>query len=269
LIEILRFNGVDMSTSQELIQNENTELQQIESNQAFQLSPVQIMQQAKAAGLEISDMKEMLSLQKEYEANEARKAFHLALAEFKKNPPKIVKDMLNKQYGSNYVSIGNMVNTVNEEAGKHGLNARWDFPKPENNLITVTCILAHKFGHEESVTLYGEVDKSGAKNVLQGHKSTRTYLKLETFEAVMGVASVDGNVNDDGNSNSKPIELITEDQANTLHSKITNNGLNMKLFMGWFTKALKVDSIDQLPAGHYEKVLKKIDESIANKNEAK
>jgi len=239
----------------------------IQEPSVIQLSPVQIMQQAKAAGLEISDMKEMLALQKDYEANEARKAFHLALAEFKKNPPMIVKDMLNKQYGSNYVSIGNMVNTVNEEAGKHGLNARWDFPKPEGGQITVTCILAHKLGHEESVTLYGEVDKSGAKNVLQGHKSTRTYLKLETFEAVMGVASVDGNINDDGNSLSRTVELITEDQSNTLHSKITDNGLNMKLFMGWFTKALKVNSIDELPACHYDKVLKKIDESIANKKD--
>jgi len=250
--------------AQNLVTKEDNNLT-IQEPGVIQLSPVQIMQQAKAAGLEISDMKEMLALQKEYEANEARKAFHLALAEFKKNPPKIVKDMLNKQYGSNYVSIGNMVNTVNEEAGKHGLNARWDFPKPENNLITVTCILAHKLGHEESVTLYGEVDKSGAKNVLQGHKSTRTYLKLETFEAVMGVASVDGNINDDGNSSSRTVELITEEQSNTLHSKITDNGLNMKLFMGWFTKAFNVESIEDLPAQHYEKVVKKINETIANK----
>jgi len=41
----------------------------------------------------------------------------------------------------------------------------------------------------------------------------------------------------------------------------------MKLFMGWFTKALKVNSIDELPACHYDKVLKKIDESIANKKD--
>lgn len=165
-----------------------------------QLSPVQVMQQAKAAGLEVSEMKEMLALQKEYEANEARKAFHLALSQFKQNPPRIVKDKLNAQYNSNYTSIGNMVNTVNEALGEAGLNARWDFPQGGNGEIVCTCILAHKLGHEESVTLSGPIDTSGAKNPIQGRKSARTYLKLETFEAVTGVASVDGNIDDDGNS---------------------------------------------------------------------
>ena len=183
-----------MSENLTVIQEQENELVQV------QLSPVQIMQQAKAAGLEISEMKEMLALQKEYEANEARKAFHQALSEFKKNPPQIVKDKLNKQYGSNYTSIGNMVNTVNEALGEAGLNARWDFPPTDGNEIICSCILSHRLGHEESVTLSGPVDTSGAKNPLQGRKSARTYLKLETFEAVTGVASIDGNVNDDGNS---------------------------------------------------------------------
>jgi len=133
------------------------------------------MQQAKAAGLEVAEMKEMLALQKDWEANEARKAFHSALAEFKKDPPQVVKDKLNKQYDSSYTSIGNMVNTVNEALGPYGLNARWDFPAPKNDEVICTCILAHRLGHEESVTLAGPVDTSGSKNPLQGRKSARTF----------------------------------------------------------------------------------------------
>ena len=37
-------------------------------------------------------------------------------------------------------------------------------------------------GHEEQVELNGVPDVSGSKNPLQERKSTRTYLKLETFD---------------------------------------------------------------------------------------
>lgn len=164
-----------------------------------QVSPIQAIQQLTAAGIGVEDLKQMLALQKEYEAHEARKAFYSAMSEFKRNPPIVIKDMMNAQYGSDYVSIGNMVNTVNEELGKHGLTARWTFTDTDSG-ISCKCILAHKLGHEEFVVISGPIDQSGKKNPLQGRKSTRTYLKLETFEAITGMASVSGNVDDDGNS---------------------------------------------------------------------
>jgi hypothetical protein len=40
--------------------------------------------------------------------------------------PDVVKDMLNKQYGSDYSSLANLVNTTNRALGEYGLNARWD-----------------------------------------------------------------------------------------------------------------------------------------------
>jgi len=210
------------------------------------LSPIEIMQQAKAAGLEVADMKEMLALQKEYEANEARKAFHKALAEFKKDPPQVIKDMLNAQYESDYVSIGNMVNTVTEELGKFGLNTRWDFPVLEGNAISCTCIMAHELGHEESVTLTGPVDESGKKNPLQGRKSTRTYLKLETFEAVTGMASVSGNNDDDGNS---AVEYITEEQVADLTALMDEVNADKAAFLRY----ANVTALCYIHAGDYLK----------------
>lgn len=230
-----------------------------------QLSPIQAMERAKAAGLDVKEMQEMLALQKEYEANEARKAFHRALAEFKKDPPTVIKDMLNTQYGSDYVSIWNMVNTVTKELGKYDLHTRWDFPESEGNTISCTCIMAHALGHEESVTITGPVDESGKKNPLQGRKSTRTYLKLETFEAVTGMASVSGNIDDDANT---PIEYITEEQALELHARATENEV-YDSFMKWLNTQ-KIKSIDNIQACNYEHISKKLDVSIkARKDDAK
>jgi len=241
-------------------------------NHAIQVaapSPLEVMRQAKEAGLSVDDMKQMLELQKEYESNEARKAFHLALAEFKRNPPQVVKDKLNKQYGSSYVSIGNLVNTVNEALGDYGLNARWDFPEPKDpNTILCTCILSHKLGHEEKVTLSGAPDTSGTKNPLQARKSTRTYLKLETFEAVTGVASVEGNIDDDGNGASaktEPAPVITEEQGLKIHSMLTENELDIDIFKNWLQKNIGVSEIADIPEPRFKQVLSKVNAAIKAK----
>jgi len=241
------------------------------------LSPMQQMQQAKEMGMSVEEMKDMLALQKEYEANEARKAFHVALSAFKKDPPKIYKDLINLKYGSAYSSIGNTVNTCNESMGPYGLNARWDYPEGKDaNDIVVTCILAHALGHEEKVTLRGNPDKEGSKNPLQERKSARTYLKLETYEAVTGIASIIGNVDDDANSSGKgnrppaEIKIINESQVKAIEGKLKDNDLDTSIFTGWISKKFPYckGSISLLAADHYDLTIAQLDKSIKAKKKA-
>lgn len=156
-------------------------------------------------GGDLSNLDKMLDLQIKWEANEARKAYHEAVAAFKAEPPKVYRDKENKQYSSRYVSLANMVNTVNAALSVHGLSARWD--ADQSGQIKVTCTLSHVQGHSESVSLSGPPDTSGAKNNLQQIKSTLTYLKLATFELVTGVASEEGNLDDDGNGASSGYDI--------------------------------------------------------------
>ena len=171
-------------------------------------NPMAMMMDAKAAGFEMSEIKEMMDLQDRNDKRLAKQAFDKAMADFKRDPPKVIKDKENAQYGSMYATIGNVVNTVNEAMGPFGLNARWEFPTPDAETIYCTCILAHELGHEERVTLDAPVDKSGAKNALQQRRSSRTYLRLETFEAVTGIAS-QYNEDDDGNGDWSDDVMVT------------------------------------------------------------
>lgn len=165
--------------------------------QAMQSTPSQMIAYAMANNADISKLEQLYELQKRFEEREAEKAYILAMAEFKTHPPAIYKDKKNKQYDSMYTSIGNLVNTVNEAMGPHGFSSRWDIQQGEK--IVVKCILTHRGGHSESCTMSGLPDGSGSKNPLQQIKSTVTYLKLATFEAVTGMASEEGNLDDDGN----------------------------------------------------------------------
>ena len=258
-----------VDSDQELQTTNNSQMSMATASDINAMSPMQQFQQAKAMGLTLEEMKGMLEVQKEWEANEARKGFHAALSEWKEHPPKIIKDLINLKYGSAYSSIGNTVNTCNESMGPFGLNARWDYPGSTNMaLITVTCILSHTLGHEEKVTLVGEPDKSGSKNPLQERKSARTYLKLETYEAVTGIASIAGNKDDDGNSSGKVstpyIEAISKDQALTISAKITDNNLDSEAFIKWISKFFPYTkgNADKLSIDHYAKVIAKLDASI-------
>jgi len=235
------------------------------------MSPVSMMIEAKKAGFDADEINAMMDLQDRNDKRLAKQAFDKAMAEFKKNPPKVVKDRVNTQFDSGYTSIGNMVNTVNEAMGPFGLNARWSFPEPSNpSMIKVTCILAHELGHQEEVTIEGPADDSGSKNPIQGRKSARTYLKLETYEAVTGMASEEGNLDDDGNAIGQETDaLISEEEANEIHAMISDNELDMSVFLNWLFKVHKANCIEAIPISHLAVVTDKIQKGIKAKKVAK
>jgi len=179
-----------------------------------QTTPMQMLAAAVERGVDTEQLEKLMALQERYQANEARKAYFAAVAAFAVSPPVVTKDKTNPQYGSRYSSLENTVNTVSAELSKHGLSARWQIDQSSG--IAVTCILSHIAGHSEQVTISGPPDNSGKKNDLQQIKSTLTYLKLATFEAITGTASEIGNLNDDGNAAGKPPnpddEPATEEQ---------------------------------------------------------
>lgn len=166
-------------------------------------SPIEIVKELTAAGVSMEDLKQMLALQKEYEENEARKAFHLALADFKSEDILIVKDKTVSFEISgggvtsyNHASLGNIVKIAVPFMSNHGLSHRWEIEQKDARVF-VTCILTHRLGHSERVTLDAAPDSSGKKNAIQQVSSTVTYLERYTFLAITGLAVEDMN-DDDG-----------------------------------------------------------------------
>lgn len=154
----------------------------------------------------VDEMSKLLDLQFKWEGEQARKSYIAAMAAFKSSPLVITKDKENKQYNSMYTTLGNLINTASEAMAPFGLSADFDVEQSEK-IIKVTCTLSHQDGYTKSVTLEGAPDTSGAKNSIQQIKSTVTYLRGATFEAVTGLASQEKagiNPSDDGNGAGRP-----------------------------------------------------------------
>jgi ERF superfamily len=148
---------------------------------------------------DVAKLKELLDVRDRLEKTEARKQFVAAMSAFKAHAIVVTRDKVNKQFGSRYTSIGNLVGTVTPYLSQHNLSASWDIDQGDPNQIRIVCTIEHEAGHSRSVSILLPPDVSGSKNPLQEIKSAITYGKICTFESICGLASVEGNSDDDGN----------------------------------------------------------------------
>jgi len=148
-------------------------------------------------GMDVDKLKELLELQERWDATQARKAYVQAMADFKANPPEILKDktVSYKEVRYNHASLNNVTSRINKALSEHGLTASW-VTSQDNGGVKVTCQITHVQGHSESTSLVAPPDSSGSKNAIQAIGSTVTYLQRYTLLALTGLATHDQD--DDG-----------------------------------------------------------------------
>lgn len=185
-----------------------------ESTAVAPVTPMQLLQIATQQGADIEKLSQLMALQERWEANEARKAFTVAMAEFKSNPPAILKSkQVNIPGGARFAhaTLADVCDGVCAALSQHGLSHKWETAQA-NDQISVTCTITHRLGHKESVTLTASPDDSGKKNGIQQIASTVTYLQRYTLMAATGLAAKD--MDDDGRGASKPrVEPDAEGKA--------------------------------------------------------
>lgn len=166
------------------------------------VTPMALLQQAIAQGVDVEKLGALMALQERYEANEARKAFVSALNAFKADPPIIYKntqvDFTSAKGRTHYkhATLDNVSGLIGAGLAKVGIAHRWDTEQREGGMIRVTCILTHALGHSERVWLEAGRDDSGNKNSIQAVVSTVTYLQRQTLLSASGMAV--SNTDDDG-----------------------------------------------------------------------
>jgi hypothetical protein len=216
------------------------------------MTPMEMLNTALERGDGIDKLERLMDLNDRWDKAEAKKAFLEAKAAFKANAPDVLRDKENKQYKSHYASIGNLVNTVNEALSKHGFDASWLYEQTDTSIKT-TCTLKHVRGHSESVTLAGPPDVSGAKNPLQQIKSTTTYLRIATFEAVTGIATKEGNADDDGNGAGKATADCNEPIGPAQLEELLKLADDVGADKARFCKLVEIESFKDITVGNFAK----------------
>jgi len=228
-----------------------TEIEKVENEQDG--TPSDLIRLAITSGANLEQLEKVLALKERYEANEARKAYHKAMADFKANPPEISKDSHVKYQTSkgvteyNHATLANVCEKINGGLSQHGLSSSWITKQDEKGKIGVTTKITHELGHSEETTLWAGADDTGSKNSIQAIGSTITYLQRYGLLALTGLATKEQD--DDGKTSD--IEYITDEQSITLSDYLLATNTDEAKFLAW----LKVESLDKLPKDQYMKAL--------------
>jgi len=184
----------------------------IETKQDLQVihttTPGDLLRMAVEKGADLDQLQKLMDLQDRWEANEARKAFTVAMTGFKAEPVEILKrknvsfttrDGDTTSY--NHAELSDITDAIGPALAKHQLSYRWNI-RQEGAAIKVDCILTHVRGHCETVTLNAAPDASGKKNAIQQVASTTTYLQRYTLLAITGMSTK--GMDDDGRGYDAP-----------------------------------------------------------------
>lgn len=171
------------------------------------VTPMRLLEIATQQNADVDKLAQLMELQFKWEASEARKAFVIALNQFKANAPKISKnkavDFTSSKGRTHYrhATLDNVSEVIGEALAVVGISHRWETEQLDGGMIRVTCILTHAMGHSEKVWLQAGRDESGNKNNIQAVGSTVTYLQRYTLLAATGMAVQD---QDDDGAGGKP-----------------------------------------------------------------
>lgn len=200
---------------------------------------------------DLEKIEKFMDLKERHEANEARKAFHLAMSKFKADPPEIDKDSLvgykNKDgsfTGYKHASLGNVSAKINKALSEHGLSASWKTDQQEGK-IKVTCTITHEFGFFESTSLFAPPDTSGKKNSIQAIGSVITYLQRYTILSLTGLATM----NQDGDG-LQPEEIIYVDEKQI--SQLADMLLAIEKTETEYCQFKKVESLKDIPKSWFD-----------------
>ena len=228
-------------------------IKHIEPVTGQQITPMDMLNMAVSQNADLDKMEKLMALHERWQANEAKKAYVVAMGAFKADPPTIYKEKtvsFETTKGTTtytHALLENAAELIGSALTKHGLSFHWNCDQLEGGIVKVTCVITHVQGHSESVPLQAGLDQSGGKNNIQALGSTITYLQRYTLFAATGMAAK--GVDDDGAKTNA--EYITEGQVADLNALLDEVGADKVKFRAHF----KIDKIEELPAKAYKQAV--------------
>lgn len=150
---------------------------------------------------DLDKLERMLAMKERIDAQNAQRAFALALSMARAEIPPIMKDATvdyknkdGKRTHYQHETLAGIAKVIDPILSRHGLSYRFRTGQGTGG-VTVTCIIQHADGYAEETTLAGSPDTSGSKNGFQAVGSAVTYLQRYTLKAALGLSA---EVDDDG-----------------------------------------------------------------------
>ena len=222
------------------------------------LTPNEMILAAVNGKADLDKVKQLMEMQRDFESNEARKAYYRAMAEFKANAPRIEKDKqvaFNTSAGKTsykHASLANVVDKITPVLSQFGLSASWR--TKQNGKIVVACRITHVLGHSEETELAADADTTGSKNPIQAIGSAVTYLQRYTLLTMLGLAAEEVQPDDDGRAAFAP-ETIDEKQISELTDMVNDLKGDSIANMKQFKTTMKITELSEILKPNFQKAV--------------
>lgn len=160
-----------------------------------QTTPDQLLALAINKDLDIEKLAKLMELQREYNADLARKDFFHALCEFQSKSPELRKTK-EVSFGDTkyyYAPLADIARQIKDTVKACELSYRWEIQDNKEE-IQVTCIITHINGHSEKTKMTSNPDTSGKKNAIQARGSAIEYMKRYTLIGALGLTTADTDI---------------------------------------------------------------------------
>lgn len=209
-------------------------------NEALMVTPSQpassealsLIREAMQSGKDPAYLRELLAVRREWEADEARKAYNSAKSDFQSRAPIIEK--LDKAYDKAYARMDRIWRETRPLRAETGLSISWTVCElREGSICHVEGALSHRQGHGEVLRMDVPIPELvKGQNKAQQMGSAYTYAQRYAFCAALGVVTGE---DDDGNGAGN--HYVAQEQAEELAELIDAcrriEGFNEKAFWGY------------------------------------
>jgi len=204
-------------------QNNRKETTMTEKKEAAEVatssSPAELLRLAVQNNADVDKLEKLMALQERWEANQARKAFVLAMAAFQKQCPAIENTKeVNDRNGKllyKHAPLCDIIPITGPIESELGFSHRFDTEPIDGGGAKVCCIVTHKEGHSERTTVNIPPTKGMNTNASQDHGIAITYGEKYSYRAAFGI--VTGIEDVDGHT---PEATITPAQVTELRKAI-------------------------------------------------
>jgi len=226
---------------------------------------IAIIQGALASGVSPDHLRELLAVRREWEADEARKAFNLSVSEFQRRAPIIAK--ADKAYDKEYARMDRIWREIRPLLTELGLSVSWQICELREGVCHVEGMLRHKDGHGERLVYDCPLPaiiktKSGgdAQNAAQQMGSATTYAKRYAMTGALGIVTGE---DDDGHR--AGTQFVTHEQAEQIKDLISAAKGIADFDESKFWKWIAAECAADIPAARFNDAVAALKRKIAGK----
>lgn len=240
------------ATAQAVAERSDQAPSNVEQHPADMLAMIERM--AVNPNIDTDKLERLIAMKKDMDATAAKVAFTQALVRMRPELPRIEKK--GKTDKADYGKWEDIQDAIDPVLTKHGFDLTFKTASAADS-ITITAVLRHNAGHEDTTDLTLPADKGPGRNNVQAVGSSVSYGKRYTASALLNLRI--GGEDDDGKKAGAG-ELISDDQAADLADLIDTIAdliptTTRQKHLAAFLKHIKVASLRDIPAKDYKRAV--------------